>query len=524
MIPEAPPKAALYVRVSTTRQAEAGISIEDQIARLSSRCREKGWQIAETYEDAGHSAKTLNRPALERLLADAARKPKPFDFVLAIDNTRVSRVNEQFLAVRTLLAKNQISLTCLNLPEGEGPEAELVAGIMASVSQFENAQRARRVQQCLQTNAKNGYWNGGCPPFGYQIVEVTVAGKSCVRKQLEIDPKEADVVRRIYGLRLNGADDRGPLGVCKIAQELSDLKIPNRSGNPWSVQAVHTILRRTTYVGRHPYRLFNPDGASEKNTELREITFMPCPAIIDRALFDKVQACLDDADAKITPARLTSGSLMLTGLLHCASCGAMMHIVTGKGGQYRYYTCGRRHRTAGAGCSMRKVALAQIETAVTDALLSLVLGRDRVPAFAAAVHRAMEESKAPAEAELRSKQAALNESGRRLKKILDCILDARGTTLKHLENRLKEQQAAHDRLQEEAAILRGRVRERVAPIRVAQYPALAALFTRSLKDGPLPLRQGIARLLIERIDFDGSTLNLVPKRLGIGDDALPTAA
>lgn len=524
MSPASPRRAALYVRVSTKRQAETGMSIGDQVSRLSAHCRERGWQIGEIYQDSGYTAKTLKRPALDRLLADAVRKPRAFDLVLAIDNSRLARVTADFLVIQALLTKNSIGLVCLNLPEGESPEAKLVAGIVASVSQFENAQRARRVQQCMQTNAENGYWNGGLPPFGYRTVEAIVAGTSTVRMQLEIDPSEADIVRRIYRLRLDGVDSRGPLGIQRIAQELSASKIPNRSGKAWSVQAVHGILRDTTYVGRHPYHLHHLDAEAAKNTRLRDVTFMPCAAIVDQDAFENVQKLLDDANARVTPGRLTNGSLMLTGLLYCANCGAMMHIATGKGGRYRYYVCGERHRTGSSGCSTPRLPLGKVEEAVAEVILPFVLRSDRIPALAAAIERELEDSKAPSEAELRSKQAALNESNRRLEKILDRIIEAKGATLKHLERRLKEEQSTHDRLQEEAAVLRGRVRERIPSFDPAHYCDLAELVTRALKSGPLPLRQGIARRLIQRVDFDGSALRLVPKSLDIAANALPSAA
>lgn len=517
-------RVALYVRVSTKRQAETGMSIEDQTSRLSAHCRERGWVIAEIYEDPGHTAKTLNRPALKRLLADAERKPKRFDLVLAIDNSRISRVTEQFLMIQAILAKNSIDLACLNLPDGAGAEGKLVKTIMAGFSEYENMRRAERVQQVMESNAVAGYWNGGHPPFGYRTIEVAVADKTRVRKQIEIDPKEADIVRRIFRLRLEGADDRGPLGVQRIAKHLSTSKMLGRSGKPWSVQAVHDILRDTTYVGKHPYRLFHLDGASEKNTELRSVTYMPCPVILDQDIFNRVQSAIDGADAKIKPARLTNGCLMLTGLLFCELCGAMMHIVTGKGGRYRYYACGNRHRTASVGCTSPNLPLAKVEQAVAEAILPFMLGPDRIQALAVAIQGALRDTKAPSEADLRSKQAALAESDRRLKSILDRIIDAKGTTLKHLEHRLESEQAVHDRLVQETTALRGRVRERVPSLRPAHYPALAGLVTRSLREGSLMLRQGIARLLIERIEFDGSVLKLSPKDLVIGEAALPLAA
>jgi site-specific DNA recombinase len=510
------------VRVSTKRQAEAGMSIEDQRSRLSAHCRDRCWLIAEIYEDPGHTAKTLNRPALKRLLADAERKPRKFDRVLAMDSSRISRVTEQFLMIQGLLARNSIDLSCLNLPEGAGPEGKLISTIMAGVNEFDNMRRAERVQQVMESNAVSGYWNGGHPPFGYRTV--AVAGKSGVRKVLEVEPKEADIVRHIFRLRLEGADDRGPLGIQRIAKHLSKLEILGRSEKPWSVQAIHDILRDMTYVGKHPYRLHHLDSAAQKNTELRQVVYMPCPAILDQDTFDRGQAVIDGADAKIKPARLTNGSLMLTGLLFCGRCGAMMHIVTGKGGRYRYYACGKRHRTAGEGCTVPRLPLAKVEEAVADAVLPFMLGPDRIQALAAAIQGALLDTKAPSEADLRSKQAALAASDRRLKNILDRIIDAKGTALKHLEQRLESEQSTHERLFEETAALRRRVRERVPSIGPARYPALAGLVTRSFREGPLALRQGIARLLIERIEFDGSVLKLSPKDLVIGGASLPLAA
>jgi hypothetical protein len=272
------------------------------------------------------------------------------------------------------------------------------------------------------------------------------------------------------------------------------------------------------------YRLFHLDGASEKNTELRAVTYMPCPSILDQDTFDRVQAVIDGANANIKPARLTNGSLMLTGLLFCERCGAMMHIVTAKSGRYRYYACGERHRTVGEGCTTPNLPLATVEEAVAEAILPFMLRSDRIPELAAAIQRALKDTKAPSEADLRSKRAALTESDRRLKGILNRIIDAKGTALKHLEQLLEREQSVHDRLLQETTALRGRIRERTPSIGATHYPALAGLVARNLQGGSLALRQGIARLLIERIDFDGSVLKLSPKGLVIREASQLRAA
>ena len=202
-----------------------------------------------------------------------------------------------------------------------------------------------------------------------------------------------------------------------------------------------------------------------------------------------------------------------------------MHIVTAKGGRYRYYVCGEGHRTAGEGCTNEWLPLPKVEHAITEAILPFLLTPERIATLAAAIQKALDHSMAPLKAELRSKQAALNEVKRRLKGILKEIIGAKGTVRKHLEQMHEEESAAHDRLLEEVNGLRGRDREQIPAIRAKHYPELAALIERSLKDGPLPLRQGIARRLIEHIEFDGTAFRLIPRKLAaVQEDTLSRAA
>lgn len=515
MITASIPRVALYVRVSTKRQADSGMSIGDQKSRLTAHCREKGWSIAEIYEDPGYSAKTMRRPGLTRLLADAERKPRPFDLVLAMDSSRVSRVTINFLTIHGLLAKHSIRLTCLDLPDDMGPEGKLIATVLASVAELDNARRAERVQQVMETNAINGYWNGGHPPFGYRAVAIAVDGKSRTRKHLEIDPKEAETVRRIFDLYLKGGTSLARMGVGKIAEELSISNDLTRSDKPWSVQAINDILRDATYIGQHRYHLHHLESGAEKNTQVRHVVVMQCPAIIDVDVFKRVQAKLDAANPDMQPGRLTNGSLMVTGLLYCAACGDMMHIVTAKGGRYRYYICGRRHRTKKVGCDMPTSPLQMVEDAVADALRRTILAPDLLPSLAASIQRAMDAAKAPLEAELRSKQAALNASERTRKNMVRSLPGITGRSLKDLKRMIKMEEENGTRLANEVTTLRARMRQRVSAIGRSHFAALIKLISNVLQHGSLPLRQDIARHIIEDIDFDGSqlTMSLRPRAL-----------
>ena len=67
-------KVAIYVRVSTTAQADEGYSIEEQVDKLTSYCKIKDWSVYDTYIDGGFTGSNTNRPALEKLIKDAERK------------------------------------------------------------------------------------------------------------------------------------------------------------------------------------------------------------------------------------------------------------------------------------------------------------------------------------------------------------------------------------------------------------------------------------------------------------------
>ena len=87
---------AIYVRVSTQRQAEAQ-TIDEQIERLREHARDRGWALPEAnvFRDDGYSGATLKRPGLDRLRDAAAMAA--FDAILLTDPDRlVSRVGSPF--------------------------------------------------------------------------------------------------------------------------------------------------------------------------------------------------------------------------------------------------------------------------------------------------------------------------------------------------------------------------------------------------------------------------------------------
>src|SRR3546814_6007879 len=93
----------------------------------------------------------------------------------------------------------------------------------------------------MKENARQGFLNGARAPIGYRVVAAGERGAK-IKKKLEIDPIQAETVRRIYRMALNGVDDRGPMGLKSIATWLNENNIRTRDGGRWGLGAVHQVL------------------------------------------------------------------------------------------------------------------------------------------------------------------------------------------------------------------------------------------------------------------------------------------
>ncbi|GAI80697.1 unnamed protein product, partial [marine sediment metagenome] len=99
------PRVAIYSRVSTEEQAKEGLSVDAQIDKCKSFCNARDWKVFKVYKDAGYSAGTMNRPALELMLRDV--EEKKFEIILVYKIDRFSRkLRDLITTLDSLKAKN----------------------------------------------------------------------------------------------------------------------------------------------------------------------------------------------------------------------------------------------------------------------------------------------------------------------------------------------------------------------------------------------------------------------------------
>ena len=410
-------RAALYLRVSTARQAEHDVSIPDQKRQGEAYCEARGLQLVETFIEPGASATNDRRPEFQRMIEAGTSKPAPFDVVVVHSFSRFFRDHFELEFYVRKLAKNGVKLVSITQEMGDDPMHVMMRQIMALFDEYQSKENAKHVMRALKENARQGFWNGSLPPIGYRTVAAEQRGAK-TKKKLEIDPLHADTVRLIYRLALEGDGTTGQMGVKNIVSYLNSRRIFTRDGGRWGIGQVHRILTRRTYMGEHE---FNKRSKTKELKPKTEVVVVPVPPIIDRETFDAVQKLLKARNPKVMPARVISGPTMLTGLIHCAKCGGAMTIRTGKGGRYRYYACSMKARQGPTACSGMAVPMDKLDDLVADHLEGQLLQPERLETVLAAALDRREEHAERRREHIAELNKRATESELRLKRLYDAI-------------------------------------------------------------------------------------------------------
>jgi len=502
-----PLRAALYLRVSTARQAEHDVSIPDQKRQGEAYCQSRGYQLVETFVEPGASATNDRRPEFQRMIEAGTSKPAPFDVVVVHSFSRFFRDHFELEFYVRKLAKNGVRLVSITQEMGDDPMHVMMRQIMALFDEYQSKENAKHVMRALKENARQGFWNGSLPPIGYRTVAAETRGAK-VKKKLEIDPLHADTVRLIYRLALHGDGTSGQMGVKNIVSHLNRNRIFTRDGGRWGIGQVHRILTRRTYVGEHE---FNKRGKSKELKPASEIVVVPVPPIIDRQTFDAVQALLKARNPKVIPARVVSGPTMLTGLIHCAKCGGAMTIRTGKGGRYRYYACSTKARQGPTACEGMAVSMEKLDDLVASHLEDRLLQPERLETILAAVLDRREERAERRREHIAELNKRAAESELRLKRLYDAI-EAGVAELDDpaLKDRIEGLKAVRDQAQADAeraqTMLQNSGQQAVTPQMLSKFARTARQRIRLEGGG---YRRDHLRALAQRVELDTGEVRIM---------------
>lgn len=219
-----------YVRVSTEQQANEGVSLEAQKAKIAAWCAAHDYELVQVFVDAGISGKKMdNRPEL--LKARAAVKKGMA--LVAYSLSRLARSTKDLILISEEVAKKNGDLVSLS----EQIDTTTAAGkmmfqMLAVLSEFERNLTAERTKGALQHKKATNQKYTNQTPYGFQAIE----GRLVQVK------KEAKVVAEIQAARSVGNT------LQSIADSLNGRSIPTKTGKTWQPATIHLLLKRTSLV------------------------------------------------------------------------------------------------------------------------------------------------------------------------------------------------------------------------------------------------------------------------------------
>ena len=223
-------KAVGYVRVSTDRQAEQGVSLEAQEAKIRAMATVQGADLLEVIIDGGESAKNLNRPGLKRLIARVESGKVEAVIIAKLD--RLTRSVKDLCSLLELFEKRGVALISVaESLDTASAAGRLVITIMAAVSQWEREAIGNARGTRCGTSARVGSASG---------ISDSGSVSAPDGKEVEPDHGEQGVFTEIRHLRQSGHTLRG------IAAALNRQSLRTRRGSAWLLEHVARIMKQAT--------------------------------------------------------------------------------------------------------------------------------------------------------------------------------------------------------------------------------------------------------------------------------------
>ncbi|WP_072909503.1 recombinase family protein [Malonomonas rubra] len=494
---------ALYARVSTTKQAEKDLSIPDQLGQMRDWCKWQGHSIAAEYNEPGASATDDRRPVFQQMIADACVNPAPFSAIIVHSLSRFFREAIEFGIYEKKLAKQGISIVSITQPTNDDITGDLIRRVINVFDEYQSKENGKHTLRGMQENARQGFFNGARPPYGYRAVETELPGKNGKKKKLKIDEREGPTVKKIFDLYLNG--HRGKtLGAYGISCHLNTLGETHRS-KEWSSATILYILKNTAYIGEYYFNKF--DSKNRKPKPKEQWILIPVPLLIDKEDFERVQNLIKERDPQKTPARVTNSPTLLTGLLKC-SCGARMTLATGKGGKYRYYKCTTRINRNKQACDSSSIPVETLDRLILDAISDKVFTPQRVAAMLRMLQEQVKNSRSKHDGELLSLKKELAQVEQSLSRLYEAIENG----LVALDETLKQRTQNNQYKRQEILTEIARVKKESESDFDQLGPENVLLFCNALKaklhDSSSNFGKNYLKLLIEDITVDGKEVRI----------------
>ena len=314
-------RCAIYTRVSTDQGLEQDFnSLDAQYEASQAYIRSQahaGWTLIRSkYDDGGFSGGNTERPALQRLLDDV--RAGKIDVIVVYKVDRLTRSLADFAKLVELFDQHNVSFVSVtqqfNTTTSMG---RLTLNVLLSFAQFEREVTSERIRDKIAASKRKGLWVGGMAPLGYDTKD----------RKITVNKAEAETVRAIFRsyLKLGSLNLLMPeLRKRGIISKLRTLRSGEAVGGiPFTSGPLAHILRNRFYIGEVMFK--------------GEVLPGEQPPILDRDLFDAVQAKLDASLVNHKAAKSKSAALLLGRIFDDRGNRMTPSHARKRGVKYRYY-------------------------------------------------------------------------------------------------------------------------------------------------------------------------------------------
>lgn len=377
-------KVVAYCRVSTDKLDQIN-SYENQKESFKKQLsKDNGYNLIEVFADKGLTGTNFSkREEFNRMLfmagldidkvnntyvytANRYRRSK-FNYIYVTNTSRFAR-NIEVISIIRELKKNGVYVIFNDINKStENPEDEMILNIFFTMDEQESRDKSSKGINGHRRSAINNdkiATNGRL--YGYRYIKA--------ENRLEIIEEEAEVVRLIYKLCLDG------LGQRKIINELNNRNIKTRNGVNFGVTQINNILRNIKYCGmsdRLKYvapRLFTTSKIKRNNEE--NIIYKETdkiPSIISRETYDKAQEVKKERlvltrDGKVPTYK---GDNIYNGKIKCDCCGANYSRNIDRGRVF--YNCSKKKAKGVNECNNKNLSDARLNEKIDERLKNFYL-------------------------------------------------------------------------------------------------------------------------------------------------------
>ena len=298
----------LYIRVSTSEQAEEGYSVAEQEERLRSYCAAFNYIINAIHIDPGFSGASLDRPGIKKVMYDVEHGRCKKVIVWKLDRLSRSQKDTLILLEDVFLANDCNFISLMESFDTSTPFGRCIVGILAAFAQMERENIKIRTMMGRQARIRDGHFHGSRCPLGYKFQYASDG--TLLSNDLVVDPYTSKLVQEVYRLSLGGSS------FSSIAAHMASTY--GCSLYDWSRNtAIRRILSNPIYMGK-----------VKVGNELYPGIHEPLVSETDWYMVAAMLKHNKEQQKRTYAYQISCGVYadnLLTGLLFCGDCGARMY-------------------------------------------------------------------------------------------------------------------------------------------------------------------------------------------------------